>query len=90
MLSGHMVKGKEYTVQVFKPFKKLKHIAFYLGFSEIHCWVLQQPRKIMLHIGSYHVHAWFFASIPCTKLVFSPLLGEVDRKTFASFHSHLL
>lgn len=48
-------------VQIGASFKKLFHVAFPLGFGKLDLRILEQTRKIMVHVGRDHEHAGFFA-----------------------------
>jgi hypothetical protein len=50
-------------MQIFASFKQLYHVAFDLGLSEMYRWVLEEARKIVVHVRRYHEHARFLLRI---------------------------
>ena len=38
-----------------RSLQELLHVALYLRRRELHIWVLQQTRQVVIHVGEHHV-----------------------------------
>jgi hypothetical protein len=49
-------KGGTYSVHVFRALEKLLHVQFDLTRLKLDAVILEQPSKIVVHVGKDHVH----------------------------------
>ena len=51
-------------MQICHALEQLQHVAFDLRLGKVNSRVVQQARKIMIHVRCDHIHDCFFSSLP--------------------------